>query len=125
MRPLLRPTRARAAIVGAALLLAGCAETWTKPGATPQDFDAAEAACTAQANASVPSQRQQVEMSPGYVTPMQMRCSGMGAAANCYPGGGQYVPPVTTTVDRNQNLRRTVIRSCLTEEGWRPAKSAD
>jgi hypothetical protein len=112
----------RTATVATILLLAGCAETWTKPGATPEQFDAAQAACTAQANASVPTQREQVEMSPGYVAPMQMRCSGMGTAANCYPGGGEYMPPVTTTVDRNQNLRRTVMRSCLFENGWQPAK---
>jgi hypothetical protein len=125
MRPSPRPIHARAAIAGAILLLAGCAETWTKPGAMPQEFDAAQAACAAKANAAVPPNRQEVQMSPGYVTPMQMRCSGAGAAANCYPAGGQYVAPATTTVDRNQNLRRTVIRECLTEGGWRPAKGAD
>ncbi len=126
MRPLLRPRHVRAAVAGAVFLLAGCAETWTKPGATPQEFDAAEAACTARANAAVPPNRQEVQMSPGYVTPMQMRCSGPGPAANCYPvGGQQYVAPATTMVDRNQSLRRTVIRECLTEGGWRPAKGGD
>ena len=112
----------RAAIASAILLLGGCAETWTKPGATPEQFDAAEAACTARANAAVPAQPERVMTSPGYVTPMQMRCSGMAAAANCYPGGGDYVPPTTRIVDRNQDLRRSVTRECLFESGWRPAK---
>ena len=109
-------------IAGAILLLAGCAETWTKPGATPEQFDAAKAACTARASTDAPAQPQLVEMSPAYVTPMQMRCSGVAAAANCYPGGGEYVPPATRIVDRNQDLRRTLIRQCLFESGWRPAK---
>ena len=121
MRQLFRSAGALT-IVLSLLLVTACAERWTKPGASSQDFDAAQAACTSSANTAVPRERQEVQMSPGYFTPMQTRCSGMGPAANCYAGGGQYVPPIITTVDRNQELRRTVVRACLHDDGWRPAE---
>jgi len=104
------------------LLVTACAERWTKPGASPQDFDAAQAACTSSATTLVPRQRQEVQTSPGYFMPMQTRCSGVGPTSNCYAGGGQYVAPATMTVDRNQGLRRAAVRACLQDNGWQPVK---
>ena len=47
-------------LVAAALWLLGCSKPWSKPGATPQTFDADSAFCAAQAGQAVgaePSRR--------------------------------------------------------------------
>src|SRR5690349_2228855 len=47
------------------LALAGCAERWTRPGATEAQADAANAACTDQAMLAVPPQMSWEIVEPG------------------------------------------------------------
>jgi hypothetical protein len=107
------------AVVG--LALAGCAEKWTKPGGSPEEFDAMKASCSAQAYGQFPPQLQQIQASSGYYTPVTTNCSGYGYNVSCFQSGGQYIQPVIVTVDVNRNARGQAARSCFYSNGWQPA----
>jgi hypothetical protein len=110
-------------VLGAAAALAACTQYWAKPGGTPAEFEATQAACQNQAYAQFPPAMQQVMVNPGYVTPLQTICNGAGYASNCYTTGGQYIPPSFMLVDQNAGGRSSAVRSCLFAAGWQPAKN--
>jgi hypothetical protein len=102
--------------------LAGCTEYWEKPGGSTAEFEAMKGSCTARAYSQFPPMLQQIVLVAGYRTPIQTICTGYGAFVNCYTTGGEYVPPSTMTVDRNENVRDQAVRSCFFENGWTPVK---
>jgi hypothetical protein len=101
-------------------LLGGCAEEWVKPGATPRDFEAAEADCEARAYARFPERTRRELVRDEYYRPDETRCDSSGR--NCRTTRGQYVPPEYRTVDLNGNGRNADVRSCLFSRGWTPKK---
>jgi hypothetical protein len=101
----------------AVLALAGCEETWTKPGATPPEFDAAKAACTSRATEKFPPLPQRVALPAE--TPSTTSCYGSGSMVSCYSTIGQAAPTFVT-IDRNDPERSDAIRACLVENGWQP-----
>jgi len=107
-----------ALVLASTLTLSGCADTWEKPGATQQEFEATKAACMSRAAARFPPMNRQVQIGNGYMTPVTTNCTGFGYSVNCLSTGGQYVPPSVITVDDNANARRQDTRSCFFENGW-------
>jgi hypothetical protein len=109
------------ALVAAAVLsfLAGCSTYYVKPGASTQDFNIDESACTNQATMMYPPVFTQVMVSAGYTTPMQTFCSGSGYYVTCSTVGGDFVPPVYATVDQNAGNRNGALDSCILARGWR------
>ena len=113
--------------VGFGLLfgLTGCVQKWSKPGGTPEEFDAMKASCTAQAYGQFPQMLQQIQASSGYYTPITTNCYSTGVGANCYQQGGQYIPPIIITVDQNNPPRQQAIKACFYSNGWSPANGDD
>jgi hypothetical protein len=105
-------------VIGLMLALAGCTHYWAKPGGTPAEFDATIAACESWAYQLLPMTVEQVQLSPGYVTPLSSVCEPYGRGGACYPTGGTYVPPNYGSVDRNGRARDYAIAACLNDAGW-------
>ena len=101
----------------ALLALAGCEDTWTKPGATPQDLEATKATCTSQAIAKFPPLPRRVALPTE--APSTTSCYGTGSMVSCYSTIGQAAPTFVT-IDRNDPERSDAIRACLLENGWQP-----
>jgi hypothetical protein len=107
-----------ALMVATTLTLSGCADTWEKPGATQQEFNATKAECLSRSAARFPPMNRQVQIGSGYTTPVTTNCNGFGYSVNCISSGGQYVPPSFMNVDDNANARMQDTRSCFFENGW-------
>jgi hypothetical protein len=103
-----------------ALALSACAEKWVKPGGTPEEFEAIKAACVSTASSQFPPMIRQEQYGAGYTTPVTTNCSGFGYSVQCFSTGGQYVPPITVTVDDNAVARNQAVRSCFYAHGWHP-----
>jgi hypothetical protein len=102
------------------MALAGCVQKWSKPGSTPEEFDAMKASCSAQAYSQFPPRFQQIQASAGYYTPITTQCSGFGGNVSCYQSGGQYIAPIVITIDTNRNARGDAVKSCFYANGWSP-----
>jgi len=103
--------------------LSGCIERWEKPGATPQEFDAMKASCISRAYARFPPRVREIALTGAYTAPIQTSCSEYGYNVACSQTGGQYIAPITTTVDDNQYARNQDTRACFYESGWQPAEN--
>lgn len=107
------------------LTLSGCADTWVKPGATEEEFEATKAECMSGAAARFPPMNRAVQIGNGYTTPVTTNCNGFGYSVNCISTGGQYTPPAIINVDDNQNARREDIRACFFRNGWHLKDNSD
>lgn len=104
----------------AAVVLAGCAPRWTKPGATDADFRIARMRCESVGYERVPPQLQWMQLSAGYVTPGHRRCWRSHGRKRCDYAPGYYVPPRFGHVDLGAPARDRVVGACLIDDGWRP-----
>lgn len=109
----------RAAALLAALLLAGCAERWAKPGATEADFRAMRAQCDAHAFALWPPRLREEIVMPGRWVPPVRSCDVYG---RCAWFGGWWEPPQTMVVDDHAPPRRQERRACFLANGWTPVE---
>jgi hypothetical protein len=101
------------------LLLAGCAERWSRPGATEAEGDAAQAQCEALAARQVPPAMVWTQVSAGYWVPPERRCrTTRDGDRDCVYRPGRYVPPRFDWVDVNTPARRQARNACLIEGGW-------
>ena len=103
--------------IGALVSVAGCA-TWTKPGASPVDRDAALASCRATAFQKLPPLMQTVQIAPAQVVPPQMNCSADNGQHSCTMTAGSYVPPVYDNQDQNEAGRASIVADCMYRDGW-------
>jgi hypothetical protein len=101
-----------------ALLVAGCAEKWAKPGATEAEFRAMASECEEEAAARFPPLLREQVMVPPRWFPPQTTCGPRGCVT--YPG--YWVPPQTMLVDDNLGRRSRARRECFMAQGWQPAK---
>ncbi|MSP02075.1 MAG: hypothetical protein EXR07_13645 [Acetobacteraceae bacterium] len=117
----------RRALPVIALLLAvtGCAQHWARPGGTPAELGAAKANCDAESFARFPQVLQTVMTSPGYVAPMRTDCRPGRHGPHCVTVGGEFVPPVFSTVDANSQPRYSAFNACMMAGGWRLAKDKE
>jgi hypothetical protein len=112
-------------VIASTLALSACADTWVKPGATEQEFEATKTECMSRAAARFPPINRPVQIGNGYTTPVTTNCNGFGYSGNCISTGGQYVPPSIINIDDNQNGRQEDIRSCFFEKGWHLKDGSD
>ena len=105
------------------LLLASCTEYWVKQGAVPGEWERTKSQCDGRAYSQYPPYLQQIIFRAAYQDPISTDCTGNGYSVNCTQSGGTYHPPAYITVDRNDGNRHDAMRSCLFENGWKPAKS--
>jgi hypothetical protein len=101
-----------------AFSMAGCAEEWVKPGASPAQFEAAEAQCLSDAYARFPPAETRELVSDAYYTAPEKRCDSNGN--NCYRKPPQYVPAHYQIRDTNNPPRTANVRNCLFRKGWTP-----
>jgi hypothetical protein len=106
------------ALLALALLAAGCAEKWQKPGATEADFRAMAAECEEDAAARFPRLLREQVMVPARWFPPQTSCGPRGCVT--YPG--YWLPPQTMLVDDNLGRRAQARRACFLAQGWQPAE---
>ena len=103
---------------GLILGLAGCAERFSKPGATQLDLDRDYQSCKVQAFSAFPYTPEQIQLNAGYYEPMSTVCSGYGAFTNCSTVGGEYVAPTYLTVDGNLTPRHSMLMGCMEGLGY-------
>jgi hypothetical protein len=104
------------------MLICACAPQWEKPGATQDDFNAAEEQCTKTAGQEYPPALHQVLKEGAYTTQNLNGCFGSPILADCLRSQSIIVPPTFETVDDNEKPRAGFIGSCLREKGWRPVQ---
>ena len=113
-------------VVGLLLALAGCADYWTKPGATKAELEAATARCDSRSFSQFPQILQTIMSSPGYLAPMRTECRMWpNGQQRCVTVGGEFVPPVFTTVDVNERARYAGFRTCMISGGWQLARDRE
>jgi len=103
------------------LLISGCADKWTKPGATNDEFEATKTACTNDATTRIPPRLRMVEVTAGSSPQTTVACSGVGPSLACRPQTVPAMPPSTRMVDDNEEARDREVRACLIQKGWAPA----
>ncbi|BBG31254.1 hypothetical protein [Zymobacter palmae] len=104
-------------IGSAALLMAGCAHQWTRPGATPQMRQQELGACSAQAEQKFPV-RNEMAIYSGYTMEYGFCNEAMMA---CFPGDPIriVVPQVEShVVDVNEKSREHTVAQCMRAKGW-------
>ncbi len=116
-----KPLRMSLVLCLGGILLAGCAERWTKAGATNEEFETTKTACTNDATIRFPARLRMVEVSPGSSPQTTVACSGAGPSLNCHPQTVPALPPSTRMVDDAQEARDREVRACLIQKGWTPA----
>jgi len=99
-------------------LLSGCAQHWAKSGGTSAEFDSTKAVCRDWTYQYLPQELEDVQLSPGYITPLSSVCEPRGHRIGCVPVGGTYVPPNYAAVDRNDRARSYAMTACLNDAGW-------
>jgi len=107
-----------------AIACAGCA-TWSKPGATQDDFNRESAGCTASAYSQFPPAMRTVRPAvTGVQMPGQSQtdCDVNGNHASCTTTGtGTMTLPVFIPgqdVDDNASARQAAWQSCMYSSGW-------
>ena len=98
------------------LLLAACAERWERPGSTEADGDAANAACTDQAQLAVPVQLAWQIVEPARIE-RDRRCWVEGGRERCRIYD-RWRPARWGHVDVNTGARDAWRRTCLREQGF-------
>ena len=111
------------------VLLGGCAETWSKPGASDADFARVNAACNARAVALFPPAVQQVIVADGDRADAPSNCSGgmmndmmNDMMSDCGMMGANLGLPDQAMVDHNAKARAAEARNCLIASGWQLTK---
>lgn len=114
----MRPARAALILPLLALLLAGCAERWTRPGTSEAEAEAAQAACADRAALEVPAQNVWMMVDPGGFE-HRRRCWRTGQGQTLCEWWPVYRPPRHAWVDVNQARREAWRRECLHAQGFR------
>ena len=104
-----------------ALLLPGCAPRWTRPGANEEDFKATLTRCEAAGLEHLPPLLHWMPPSAGYFVRGYRNCWRSEGHTRCSYIPGRHFPPSHGRVDLNEQARHRFVRSCLVEDGWRPA----
>lgn len=118
-------------LLAIASLASGCAQyQWQKAGATEADFNRDRYYCQMEAARAFPAQIVQTQIGGGYTTPSTTNCYGTGSAyggggmvygntsTNCITTPGQYVAPIVSTSDANEDNRVEAARSCMYARGY-------
>lgn len=106
----------RALTVCLLLLTAACAERWERPGSSPAEGDAANAACSDQAQLEVPVQLAWQIVAPARIE-RERRCWLEGRREYCRIFE-RYRPAQWGHVDVNTGARDAWRRTCLREQGF-------
>jgi hypothetical protein len=104
----------------AAIALGGCAQRWTKPGATEADFKIAQLRCESHGYQRLPAELFWTQVSAGYYAPGYRNCRKSHGSRRCESRPGHYVPARYGHVDRNEAARDRFVALCLADNGWRP-----
>ncbi len=98
------------------LLLAGCAERWSRPGATEAEADATNTACTSEADVAVPPQMVWQIVEGGRME-RDRQCWRDGGTERCRTVE-RYIPPRFGWVDMARGQRDGWRRNCMAEKGF-------
>ena len=98
----------------------GCAETWVKPGATPQQFVYAKADCDQRGIFRFSPDLKVIKVAEGYTAPASTTCTHHKRKTSCTTVGEHWVEPVYAEYDFNDDNREGMVRSCLFAKGWVP-----
>jgi len=107
----------RAVLALLLLLLAGCAERWTRPGGTEAEADAANAACRDRAALAVPPQMIWQMVSPPREE-RERRCTRHGQQETCHIVT-RRIAAQYGWVDANAAPRDAWRRDCMRGQGFR------
>jgi hypothetical protein len=99
------------------LLLAGCAERWSRPGTSEAEADAANAACADQATLAVPVQNVWMMIDPGGFD-RHRRCWRTPSGQDVCEWYPVFRPPRYGWVDVNRNQRDAWRRECMRAQGF-------
>jgi hypothetical protein len=99
------------------LLLAACAEVWTRPGTTEAEAEAANASCGEQASLAVPVQLVWTIIEPGGYDRDRRCWRGRDGREYC-DVVSRYRPPRYGYVDVNEGPRDGWRRQCMRAKGF-------
>ncbi|WP_376096485.1 hypothetical protein ACE7GA_04955 [Roseomonas sp. CCTCC AB2023176] len=108
---------ARLAMLPMLFAVASCAE-WERPGATPQQRDAALARCEAAAYSKMPAELVTVQTDAGGWVPARRECRGEGDRRRCTETAGYYRQPSYGQRDQNRPAREAMVSDCMRRDGW-------
>jgi hypothetical protein len=106
------------------MTLAGCATmAWQHPYKNDNDYLQEKYTCINSSAKIFPPVFITEQVAPGYTTPVQTECKKSGNVKNelissCTTSGGDYVPPVMSTYDGNENNRAKSFNACMESLGW-------
>jgi hypothetical protein len=112
------------------LLVSGCTEKWTKPGASDADFTTISTACVTRATALFPPVVEQVIVAEG--SPSGAPSSNCSTASSSMMGNDMMMDdcgmdsdvsmPTQAMIDHNAKARAAEARNCLIASGWQTVK---
>ena len=114
----------RRTLLVASMLFAvsGCAVygeywTWSRPGGTEAEFQAAAANCGTNAAARFPPM---TFGAPGYFRSSNEYCTPTSGGTNCNLINSGYLPQARSEADTNTVPREHAFEACMVAAGWRP-----
>jgi len=106
-------------IIIAGFLLQGCAPMgWQHALKGQREFSSDKYQCEGNAARLYPPIITVEQIASGYRTPTQTNCRKIGNEVQCTTYGGDYIPPVMSTVDFNERNRDSLFDSCMRSLGW-------
>lgn len=106
-------------IVYGVLSIQGCAPIgWQHQIKEQNEFGVDKFQCEKSAAQLYPPALAVKQVANGYRTPVQTNCKTIKNEIRCTTYGGDYVAPVMTTVDVNEENRRSIFKSCMQSLGW-------
>ena len=106
-------------LVISGLLFQGCAPMgWQHPIKGQTEFSSNKYECERNAARLYPPIITVEQIASGYRTPTQTNCRKIGNEVQCTTYGGDYIPPVMSTVDVNERNRGSIFDSCMQSLGW-------
>ncbi len=108
------------AVLALMTLLAGCQRyEWTHPTKSLEQFGRDKYTCQERASRLYPVAAAVVQEGGGYFTGGYTQCRrSSGYSRFCYATPMEYIPPMYTTRDLNENERGSAVESCLFSRGY-------
>jgi hypothetical protein len=112
-------------VTSAVFTVAGCAvygQSWSRPGATEAQFEAAAEGCDSAATSRFPPV---TAGRAGYYSAPNEWCEPTAGGTNCSIIGAGYLPQAQSTLDTNEAPRAHAFQACMTAAGWQPGHQAN
>lgn len=106
-------------IIVAGFLFQGCTPMgWQNALKGQTEFSSDNYQCEANAARLYPPIITLEQIASSYRTPTHTNCRKINKEMQCTTYGGDYIPPIISTIDANEQNRNSLFRSCMQSLGW-------